>query len=382
MRFDVAIVGAGPAGSTAAEALARAGFKVALLEEHEEPGVPQHCAGMLIKKGCELLSVDVPSEVVQAEPKAVRIHYSGRELEVGVQLYIVNRALFDQHLAQLAVSSGADLLTGHKVLRARRASPSGGWSLAIQHGRELSADLLIGADGYKALSVRWAGLRGPADVASCLQYEIKLGREVDMEIIDCYFGSEYAPGGYAWAVPIGRNSLRVGLGVRQAGKPAKAYLDALIASEFKGAKIIRRLAGLVHAGGPIRPSYTDAFMAIGEAGGHVNPLLGTGILPAIITARIASHVAARALEEGDLSASRLAEYERKWLKLLGPAYELAMAIRELLQGPLKGAVEEALSSLGRSWPKAAISLLRLLTSRPSLLWSAIRWRKARLALFM
>ena len=379
MRYDVAIVGAGPAGSTVARVLAEAGFRVALLEEHERAGVPQHCAGMLIRRACELLAVRVPGDVVQAEPEVVRIHYAGRELAVGLPLYIVDRAAFDQHLADLAVSSGAELLTGHKVLGAHRIGREG-WRLTVAGGRELEASLLIGADGYKARSPTWAGLPRPGDVASCLQYELELGREVDTGAIDCYFGSDYAPGGYAWAVPIGRRSLRVGLGVRKAGRPAKAYLDALVASEFPEARVKRRLAGLVHVGGPIRPSYTDAFMAVGEAAGQVNPLLGTGILSAMACGRIAGEVAVRALEEGNLRARRLAEYERRWLKLLGPAYELSMAVRELLQGPARRHVEDLLASIKGAGKAGLITkILRLLASRPSLLKHALRWRSARLA---
>ena len=381
MRFDVAVVGAGPAGSTAARVLAEAGFKVALLEEHEEVGIPQHCAGMIIKKGCELLSVRVPDEVVQAEPSTVRIHYVGRELEVGLELYIVDRASFDKHLAELAASSGAELLTGHKVLRANRLGRES-WSLTTKRGRELRADLLIGADGYKAVSPSWAGLERPRDVASCIQYELELDEEVDTSVIDCFFGSDCAPGGYAWAVPIGERSIRIGLGVRGAPRPAKAYLDALVASEFPRARISRRLAGLVHVGGPIRPSYTDAFMAVGEAAGQVNPLLGTGILSAIASARIAGQVATRALEEGDLSSPRLSEYERKWLELLGPAYELSMATRQLLQGPARGAIEELLAASKRGRIHVAIRALELLVRCPTLLKHALRWRRAGMAFFI
>ena len=114
--YDVAVIGAGPAGSSTAAELARRGFRVVLLEEHAQPGVPQHCAGMLTKKACRLLRIHVPYEVVQAEPTRICLRYGSLSLEARFELFIVNRSLLDQHLARRAVEFGAELITRFKVV--------------------------------------------------------------------------------------------------------------------------------------------------------------------------------------------------------------------------------------------------------------------------
>ena len=66
MDFDAIVIGAGPAGSSAAREIASAGFKVGLFEEHEAVGIPQHCTGMLSVRGCQLLEIEVPDHVIQS----------------------------------------------------------------------------------------------------------------------------------------------------------------------------------------------------------------------------------------------------------------------------------------------------------------------------
>ena len=371
---DVAIIGAGPAGSTVAQELAKRGFEVALLEEHERVGLPQHCAGMLTKKACSKFHIEVPDHVIQAEPSRLLLNYARLSVEARFDLYILDRAAFDQYLALRAQETGARLLTKSRVVGIRREGPL--WKLFTSPGRELRARLVVGADGYKALSVRWVGLKRPGEVASCLQYELEVGREIDTDLVVCSFGSTVAPGGYAWVVPIGPRRVRIGLGVRKAPRPAKHYLDALLAREFPGSKVIRRLAGLVSTGGPMRPSYTDAFLAVGEAAGQVNPLVGSGIASAIACGRIAGQVASRALEEEDLSTARLSEYERSWWKTIGRNYELAMRIRELLErmprDKLVKLASGASEDLGRG--RLGSALLKLLIREPSLIKYLLRWR--------
>ena len=378
--YDVAVIGAGPAGSSTAAELAKRGFRVALLEEHAQPGVPQHCAGMLTKKACRFLRIHVPREVVQAEPARICLRYGSLTLEARFELYIVNRSLLDQYLAERAVERGAELITRFKVVSMARKE--GLWRLKARDGRELTAKLVVGADGYKARSVRLVGLSRPKEAASCLQYELELPGEVDTGLVACYFGSEVAPGGYAWVVPIGERSLRVGLGVRKPGArhPAKHYLDRLVRELFPGARVMRRLAGLVSVGGPMRPSYADAFLAVGEAAGQVNPITGAGCASAIACGRIAGRVAAGALEEGDLSAGRLAEYERRWWDLLGLSYQLALRLRALLEAMSR----QQLIKLARasSWAlssgHAGLAVLWALAARPELLKLLPYWRRLKL----
>jgi len=380
LKADVAVIGAGPAGSSATAVLAREGFDVVLLEEHARPGVPQHCAGMLTKEACRRLGIRVPRGVVQSEPSHVVIHYGSTSFKARLDMYVLDRASFDQYMAETAVEAGAELLTGHKVIGMRRSGH--GWLLSVRGGPELTSELVIGADGYKALSLRWAGLERPSEVASCLQYELKLDREVDQDIVVCYFGSSVAPGGYAWVVPIGNKAVRVGLGVRKASKPARFYLDAFVKKEFPNSKIVKRMAGLVSTSGPVVPNYMGAYLAVGEAAGHVNPLTGAGIASSMVSGRIAGLIASRALEEGDFSALRLSEHYTTWRSVVGRYHELAMEVRRALESLTSEELACLVKDMSRGSSKSRLSLtaLSLLARNPKFVKFLLKVRELKVAL--
>jgi len=373
MNFDAIVIGAGPAGSSAAREIASAGFRVGLFEEHELVGVPQHCAGMLTVKGCRLLKIEVPDHVIQSRPRMVKISYKDLSFEFPFKVYVVDRGEFDRYLAEKAVEAGALLKTGSRVRGIRRRNDR--WIVSVLGDGEHESKLVIGAEGFKVLSVEWVGLKRSRDNAVCLQYEIEVPRPVDQNVIECIFGSDKAPGGYAWIVPIGEKMLRVGLGVRRSRRSPSYYLEKLLREGFQQYKVIRKMAGIVSVGGPMTPSYTDGYMAVGEAAGQVNPLFGMGCLSSIACGRIAGKVAARALKKGDTSARQLKEYEDKWWDLVGRNYVLAMEIRNLLESEKGQKIIRSVAAAYRSGSSIGKTILKVLSMNPSLLKYALSWSR-------
>ncbi len=373
MNFDVIVIGAGPAGSSAAREIASAGFEVGLFEEHETVGVPQHCAGVLTVMGCRLLKVEVPNHVIQARPETVKISYKNFSFGFPFKIYVVDRSRFDKYLAEEAVKAGAVLKAGCRVKGIKRRDH--GWVVSTSSGEKYESKLIVGAEGFKVLSVEWVGLKRPRDNAVCLQYEIEVRSPIDQNIIETIFGSDVAPGGYAWMVPIGEEMLRVGLGIRGSRRSPKYYLEKLLSEKFQGYRIIRKMAGIVSVGGPMTPSYADGYMAVGEAAGQVNPLFGMGCLSSIACGRIAGKVAVKALEKNDVSANQLREYEKEWWGLVGRNYMSAMEIRNLLESEkgqklIKYAAEEYRSGSG-----IGKTILKVLSKDPSLLKYALNWSR-------
>ena len=149
--FDVIVVGAGPAGSTAAGQLARAGLQVALLEEHGEVGRPVHCSGLVSPRALQIAGL-AEEAIALRRYRAARIWGpGGGTLSIRsetVQAVVVDRARFDQALAARAVEAGAALMletraTGFERIggdiRVRVRTPQG--------ERQLRARLLVGALG-------------------------------------------------------------------------------------------------------------------------------------------------------------------------------------------------------------------------------------------
>lgn len=121
-KYDVIVVGAGPAGSAAAKEAAERGLKTILIEEHPQIGIPQHCSGLLYgtKSGIgeEVLST-LNKRVILSDVRLRRVYSpKGRVMEIpleGQGVWLLDRSLFDLQLAGQAANAGAEILINTKV---------------------------------------------------------------------------------------------------------------------------------------------------------------------------------------------------------------------------------------------------------------------------
>lgn len=377
--YDVAVVGAGPAGSSTSMSAARRGAKVLMLEEHLDVGRPVHCAGMVHPSSFEQSGLKVPGGLVESWIRRVCI-YVGLNKPLTdpfrLNLLVVDRERFDKWLAEMAVNEGARLEVGSRVVGVERLR--GGWRLHVETPRGLEVRecrVLVAADGVGGRTARLAGARYRLELASCLQCEL-VGVEVeDPERIDLYFTSSIAPGGYAWVIPLddGRR-VRVGLGVRGAGRPARFYLERLVRALFGHARPTKFYGGCVPVGGPVTPSYGDSLLIVGDAASQVNPLTGAGIVGAVKCGIIAGHVASSKLSNP--SAEELKVYEELCDEAICRGYRLILRARRDLEGLSSSDVKALIDRRGliedlrrRRYLKA---LLKVAIARPDLALTAIR----------
>ena len=148
-NYDVAVVGAGPVGSTFARYAAEKGLKVAIFEKKKEVGVPLQCAGLLGKKIKEVNIL--PDEVILNKiygaclysPSSTLISMRKKEEPLA---YVLDRVEYDKFLAQLAVDKGAELFLNHRAE-----------SIDLKNGeihfkdKKISAEIIVGADGHTSL---------------------------------------------------------------------------------------------------------------------------------------------------------------------------------------------------------------------------------------
>jgi digeranylgeranylglycerophospholipid reductase len=345
---DVLIVGGGPAGLSAASQLAAAGHDVALLEEHERFGDPVHCTGVLAAEAIDEL--DVPREVVLNplttarffSPSGVDIAYTPASPEA----VVIDRAAFDASLARAAHCAGATIERGSRVVDI--ANCGSHVTVRTAAGQTIRGRALMLACGASYALQRRLGLGSPRVYLSSAQVEVPASRAGDVEL---YFGSEAAPRGFAWAVPVARAAgthVRIGLMCaedageffrRLIGRVASAWgvNDALAVSPR------RRLLPL----STIRRTYTDRVLAIGDAAGLVKPTTGGGIYYSIFSARIGAEVLADRLRRDDLRAASLAAYESRWRARLAPEFRAQLALRMLAQRLPDSAID-ALFDLART----------------------------------
>jgi geranylgeranyl reductase family protein len=326
--FDVAVIGAGPAGSMAAKYAAKASASTILLEEHAGAGWPVQCAGLLGQAAMAESELSAGSFILGGMLGATVFSPGGQRLDFkakSCKAWVVDRRLFDKAMLRRAVQEGADLRLCSSVRKIRREKDASILSLA--GGEEISAKIVISAEGVSALLARRAGIAPPQMILSGAQVQVPFAVE-DPEKVEVHLGS--APGLFAWVIPLDESSARIGLCARDRGcEHLRAFLKTdVIAKRMQGSPVALNVGGLPL--GPPAATAVAGLLAVGDAAGQVKPTSGGGIYPGLVAAKIAGGVAAAAAMEGDGSSKRLMEYDRLWRAALGRELEIGMRVNRML----------------------------------------------------
>jgi geranylgeranyl reductase len=326
--FDVVVVGGGPAGAIAAETLARAGRKVALLDK---AGRVKPCGGAVPPR--LIRDFKIPADLIVAHARGAKIFApSGRAemMPIMADGYVgmVDRDVFDQYLRTRAGEAGAALLTG-AYLRISRETP-GIATVHYKSGKAASAPeatlqtrLVIGADGAVSAVARQEIKGGTKTKHVFAYHEIIKVPDVpaagwDGARCDIYYQGAVSPDFYGWVFPhgatasIGTGSARKGFALREA--VGELRRDAGLA----GAETLRREGAPL----PIKPLKTwdngrDVVLA-GDAAGVVAPASGEGIYYAMLGGQMAAEAAETCLATGNAKNLKLAR--RNFMKAHGQVF--------------------------------------------------------------
>ena len=313
------VVGAGPAGGMAAWTAARMGLRTLLVEEHARVGEPVHCAGKLSVHAFR--EFGIPPELARTALRAATIYApDGRSVHLRrsePDSYVVDRDAFDRWVVDRAVEAGADLLVGARAAAVVRER--GLMLVEIERGGKrmaVRAPVVVDAEGARARLAVQAGLRPKRRLVRGIQYELAGVDLVDAETAELYLGRRWAPGFFAWLMPLGERAARVGLCVDPASpRPPAAYLEDLLrnhpalAPRVRGARVVRRLGGWIPICTGVYPTYGSGLLAVGDAAGQVKATSGGGIYFSLVAGRLGARAAA------DFLAGRpdaFGAYERAW----------------------------------------------------------------------
>lgn len=342
----------------AARDLARKGYRVLILEEHAEIGVPVHCSGLVTPRTLEAAGVD-ESLVINRIKGAVIYSPTGRRLEVGgdrVRALVIDRLGLDRTLAAQAQEAGAALELRSRVTAIERKN-------GHVHARverpgsqptQVEARLLVGAFGS-----HWApALDGrPARKGSGV---LALGGDAQVygmrsDMVEVYLGYDVSPGWFGWVIPVEGGRARVGVGAANGSGPLPRRIGRLRAhrpgpSEFQ----VLRLTGSVIPVYRRRKLYSDCLMLVGDAARQVKPTSGGGIYAGITGAQLCAQVAAAALEKDDCSAVALAPYQKVWERTLHRDLHLGFHLRRMLESFSPREVDALMAAMERPRMKALL----------------------------
>jgi geranylgeranyl reductase family protein len=345
LTYDVIVVGAGPAGSTAAYDFAKQGFKTLLLEKYKIPR-EKPCGGAVMYRALKIIDGKVPSEVVEQKIYGLRFLLpDGRGTEfvsdrmLGITVF---RNRFDEYLAQRANNAGADLIDNARVVDSSVSSESA--KVKLSDGREFNSKYLVGADGVNSIVSRSLGLRPKRKelnkVGLGMEADFHVGEEGVLEATDgdpsilevCPVNDRVS---YGWVFP---KKEHLAIGIAGAGvhmRSLRSQFDMFYKFVEKrlgvNLNLEKRRTFFLGGDGLGSKNVAPRAILIGDAAGFVDPLMGEGIAYAMQSAIFAASVINRAHDEGRYDEEILSEYQDLCRKEFSANF--ALATRVGVRGP-------------------------------------------------
>ena len=345
--YDVIIVGAGPVGGRAATLLSQEGLKVLMLEEHKEIGRPFQCAGLVTPSAMDAVG---GHETVLQEVDGALIHGpSGTLVPVGTEgqlrTYVVCRKRFDQFVVQQGMEAGASLWLDSVPVSAQ--TDQEGVEVVVRKSgeeRNLRCKLLIGADGAHSWTRRTFKMGRPKELMIGFQTEV-VGYEGRDRWLEMYSGSSIAPGFFAWVIPSGFGTHRIGLwstADRLDGRSIESCYQDLMdhplwKDRFAGTSEIARYCGPVPSG-MVKKTVKNRVMLLGDAAGMAKPTTGGGLGPGFHQIQCVLSPLVEAIRANQLDEAKLKAITKQPWNAMKKEQDRARTLRNLLVSDCSDAV--------------------------------------------
>ena len=327
---DVIVIGAGPAGNSAARRLAQYGHSVTVIERAERIG-DKLCTGIVGLDCVKQYPVD--TTLVHKQADCARFMApSGDNLDIfrdEPQAVILDRVKYVASFAEDARKLGARYLMGNRVVNIRRKNGIVELSLVAKSYHSIvKARAVVVASGFGTPLVQQLGMKTSKSFVTGIQAEV-MASSIDR--VHVYFGRDVAPGFFAWLVPTYEGRALVGL---LSERNPRHYMELLLA-KLQNENLISKLAkGPSQWGVPLKAlprTFGDMVVISGDAAGQVKPTTGGGIYYGLVAGELAADTLHDGFLRDDLSAASLSVYERKWKALMGDEMKIGLSARRLFE---------------------------------------------------
>jgi len=315
-HYDVIVIGAGPAGSTAAKVAAEQGAKTILLEEHADVGIPEHCMGIVAAPAdtpLMQLVYGMDDRVLYSKLKGRRIYTpKGKVVDkdfMGVDVVALERQIFDVNLADQAAAAGVKVVINTAVTSLiKEGDTVVGVETSSKAMPEIRGSVVIASDGIRALLKgvpSWENMtRSDQKVSSGIKWYLGNTKDVAQDCIEVHLG-DFSERGFVTIVPIGNNCVLADMVSTKELDRIKSG-DWPISTKLRDCAVLR-MTGFSHPypmGVMLPKRVKNGLMLAGDSGGFL------GVDAAVATGMVAGECAARAVKAGDVTEEGLAEYTR------------------------------------------------------------------------
>ena len=342
-KFDSVVVGAGPAGASAAYTMAKAGLNVLVLEKGEKPGSKNMFGGVIFRRHTEQFAPEfwktapIERHVVEyqywflTKESHVLLSYKNQRFNKTFNAFTVHRAKFDPWFAKLAEDAGAVLLnrtTVEDVIKEK------GKIVGVRTDRgDVLSDVVIAADGVNSMLAKHAGLREESPSESVvlavkevialprqrIEERFNLGPDEGVAAMLVGWGS----GMHAGFMYTNRDTISLGIGISLSDLDKSGERPHVLFEQFKNHPSIAPLvqdgelkeysAHLIPEGGYdyVSKIHTDGMLVVGDAAMLVNAINWEGTNLAMTSGALAGNTVVDAKKKGDFSSRTLADYRQK-----------------------------------------------------------------------
>jgi len=394
MKYDVTIVGGGPAGSTAAKFLSEKGIKTLIIDKSKFPRDKPCGGGIPIRlldrynylKNTDLIECLSFGGIAYSPSLKYKLEY----IDNSPIAVMILRQKFDNGLLNFAKNSGTVVYDGKNVKDIKISEDIA--RVILNDGNKIDSEIIIGADGVWSTVAKKTGLHNYKRwIAVCVFKEYKL----DEATVDKYYGNNRCGhlfarfnniSGYGWIFPK-KEHLNIGIGsiIKRGIHPNinvnllnfyKKFLDSIKKHNMVPPDLkIDNVKGGALPNYPLKKTYSNRVVLIGDAAGLINPITGEGIYYAMRSGEIAANVISNALESENTSESFLCNYQKVWKKDFGEDIDL-------LIGSINVNKEQSIENyfnIASKDKKLTELLIKILTGQASI--KKNKWKIARRIIF-
>ena len=340
MKYDVIIVGGGPAGSTAAKILSEKGVKTLLIDKDRFPR-DKPCGGGLPCRAIQRFPYIKKEGLIESYSYGGYAYYQISKYELqhigdDPLIGMVIRKKFDHGLIKIAIDSGCEIKQNSRVIDAKITDKKA--KVFLENGESVDSEIIIGADGVNSVIAKKTGLRSrDFQRGICVLQEFKTGERVVEEYFTekrlCYIHSRFKDvSGYGWVFPK-KDHINIGIGemIRSSRNSRKVnllevykeYIKMLKHQKIipKDLKVGRCIGGALPIY-PLEKTYSHRVILVGDAAGIISCTTGEGIYYAMSSGEHAANTILDILSGARIDETSLSKYEESWKNDFGKELDI------------------------------------------------------------